>query len=439
MSDGAHIYTVSELTRTIRGVLEEHLARVCVTGEISNFRRPASGHCYFTLKDEFAQINVVMWRSTAAAVKFEMKDGLAVVVRGELTVYEPRGQYQIVLKRVEPLGVGALQLAFMQLKEKLAGEGLFDAGRKKPLPLIPQRIAIITSATGAAIQDMLRVIHERFPPANVLVCPVSVQGDDAAPEIARMIERVNRLPDVDVMIVGRGGGSIEDLWPFNEEIVARAIAASRIPIISAVGHETDYAISDFVADLRALTPTDAANHVVPDARQLADALANWAVRLGRALLVRVASVRERLDSLARSYALRRPLERIRAHEQRLDDLAQQLYRTVKHTLQLQSRRLASAAARLESLSPLAVLARGYSITLRDVDGSVVRNAATLKPGDCVRALLHRGEFRATVVSKEAPPAKPRKTGRAKSAAAKEKKEAHTHKGRKKDGPKQSKI
>jgi len=395
-ADGSRIYTVSELTREIRSALEYGFAGIWVSGEVSNQRRPASGHCYFTLKDAAAQLNAVMWRSLADALRFQLRDGLAVLVQGDVTVYEPRGQYQIIVRHVVPLGVGALQLAFIQLKEKLAAEGLFDAERKRPLPLVPRCIAIVTSPTGAAVRDMLNVIYRRFPGARVLICPVRVQGDRAAAEIAAMIETVNRLPSVDVMIVGRGGGSIEDLWPFNEEVVARAIAASRVPVVSAVGHETDFTIADFVADVRALTPTDGAARVTPDLEQFMQDLRALKERLGKALQSTLAAARERLDGLARSYALRRPLERIRLREQRLDDLAHQLYRSTRHVLELRRQRLSGLSDRLESLSPLAVLARGYSITLRDADGSLVRDPATVRIGETIRTLLHGGVLWAEV-------------------------------------------
>jgi len=403
-AQGTRIYTVSELTREIRAALEYAFTGVWVSGEVSNLRLPGSGHRYFTLKDASAQINAVMWRSVAEAQRFELRDGLSVLAFGDVTVYEPRGQYQIVVRHVEPLGVGALQLAFIQLKEKLAAEGLFDPERKKPLPIIPRCIAIVTSPSGAAIRDMLNVIYRRFPGAHVLVCPVRVQGEGAAAEIAAMIDTVNRLPHVDVMIVGRGGGSIEDLWPFNEEILARAIAASRIPVVSAVGHETDFTIADFVADVRALTPTDGAARVAPDVARLSENLDALRGRLGKALLGRLAAARERLDGLARSYALRRPLERIRHREQRLDDLAQQAYRSIRHILEIRRQRVAGLGDRLESLSPLAVLARGYSITLRDSDGSLVRDPAAVPIGDTVRTLLHGGTLWANVVRSAPGPA-----------------------------------
>ena len=413
--DGSAIYTVSELTREIRDLLERRLGLVWVTGEISNLRRPASGHCYFTFKDEHAQLSAVLWRTLASRLQFDLKDGMAAVIQGELTVYEPRGQYQVVVRRIEPVGVGALQLAFQQLKERLAAEGLFDKDRKKPLPKFPNRIGIVTSPTGAAIRDMLNILASRFPKTQVLVLPARVQGDAAAGEIAAAIAHANRIADLDLLIVGRGGGSLEDLWPFNEEVVARAIVASRIPIISAVGHETDFTIADFVADARALTPTDAANRAVPDARELADALKSVGVRLGQALLRRVSTATERLDALARSYVFRRPLDRIRLREQRLDDLCQQLVRGVGHVLQLQKQRTEGAAARLEAVSPLAVLGRGYAIVFKEPELTIVRDARTLKAGDLIRSRVAKGEFTAKVETASArakPAAKPKRRTRA---------------------------
>jgi len=410
--DGSPILTVTQLTHRIRNVLEETLGSVWVTGEVSNFRRPASGHCYFTLKDEGAQISVVMWRGLAAALKFQIEDGLSLIAKGELTVYEPRGQYQLVLRRAEPLGAGALQLAFLQLKEKLAAEGLFDKSRKKPLPAIPNRIGIVTSPTGAAIRDMLNVILRRWPAARILVIPARVQGREAAPEIAKAIETANTVPGLDVLIVGRGGGSLEDLWPFNEEIVARAIAASRIPIVSAVGHETDFTIADFAADVRALTPTDAAVKVAPDRRELLRSVASLAERLGQALLGRTARARERLAALGRSYALRRPFDRIRVREQRLDDLCQRFYRSVEYLVALRKQRLSGAAARLESLGPLAVLQRGYSLTFTRPEDRLLRDASAARPGTLLRTRLAKGEVFSRVETPSPAPAKtaaPKKT------------------------------
>lgn len=394
---GVTVRTVSEITRVIRETLEERLGFVWVTGEIANLRVPTSGHAYFTLKDESAQISAVMWRNPFTALPFRVEDGLSVVIGGEISVYEPRGQYQIVAQRMEPLGVGALQMAFLQIKERLEREGLFSPERKRPLPEMPLAIALVTSPTGAAIRDMLKVLERRFPSVRVVICPVRVQGREAAAEIAEGIARVNELPEIEVMIVGRGGGSMEDLWAFNEEVVARAIAASRIPVISAVGHETDFTISDFVADARALTPTDAANMVVPDRRQLLDTLDAHRDRLGQSLLTTLHTARARLDGLARQYDPRRAVERIRTHEQNLDDLLHRMVKASSHRIEISRHRLDTVAGRIESLSPVAVLRRGYSLTSTD-DDRLARDAAALRPGDRLRTRLARGEVVSRVES-----------------------------------------
>jgi exodeoxyribonuclease VII large subunit len=394
--DGSPILSVTELTRMVRETLERHVGSVWVSGEISNFRSPGSGHLYFTLKDEGAQISAVMWRALAAGMRFRIEEGLAVVAQGEVTVYEPRGQYQIVIRRMDPLGVGALQLAFLQLKERLEKEGLFDPARKRPLPFFPRTVAVITSPTGAAVQDILRVLRRRCPMARVIVHPVRVQGTEAAGEIAEAIRTVNRMGEAEVMIVGRGGGSLEDLWPFNEEVVARAIATSRVPVISAVGHETDFTISDFAADVRALTPTDAAHMVVPDVRELGESLRSLRDRLAQSLIGRVTTAWETLGALQRSLAPRRFLESIRQREQRVDDLCQQLVREWRHRTELSQGRLEGLSSRLESLSPLAVLKRGYSVTLREADRKVVRDAARVKDGEVLLTRLDRGTVRSKV-------------------------------------------
>src|SRR5512136_2779310 len=262
------ILTVSRLTALIRSTLEENFEHVWVEGEVSNLSTPSSGHLYFTLKDAGAQLRCVMFKGAVRNLRFRLKDGMGLILRGRITVYEQRGDYQLIAEYAEPLGIGALQLAFEQLKERLVREGLFDESRKKPLPVLPQRIGVVTSPTGAAIHDILTVVNRRFANVQILIVPVRVQGDGAAAEIAAAIDDVNRYGAVDVMIVGRGGGSLEDLWAFNEEAVARAIARSRIPVISAVGHETDYTIADFAADLRAPTPSAAAELAVKDRDEL---------------------------------------------------------------------------------------------------------------------------------------------------------------------------
>ena len=388
--------TVSELNRRVCEWLQERFAGVWLVGEITGLRRPSSGHVYMGLKDDRAQITAVMWRGPASRLPFDLRDGLEVVVQGRLTLYEPRGQYQIVLDRVQPKGVGALQLAFQQMKEKLEAEGLFDADRKRPIPSFPKRIGVVTSPTGAAVRDIIETIRSRFPGARVLLRPSNVQGKAAAAQIADAIADLNRIPDVDVMIVGRGGGSLEDLWPFNEEIVARAIAASRIPVVSAVGHEIDVTISDLVADRRALTPTDAGRIVAPDMSRLAGDLSALAGRLAQGLRSRVERERERLDGLARSYAFRRPLDQVRRLEQRVDELGQRLARVASTHFPALRRTIEALDARLRALSPESVLRRGYSITFH-ADGGPLRGAAEARPGETVRTRLQDGEFTSTVL------------------------------------------
>ena len=394
--EGAKIYTVTEITREVKKRIESAFAEAWVVGEASNVRQPSSGHVYLTLKDEKCQLRTVVFRNVAVRLPFDLRDGMEITVFGRLTVYEPRGDYQIIAERVEPKGMGALQLAFLQLKEKLEREGLFDAARKKPIPFMPSRIGIVTSPTGAAIRDMLDVILRRFPAAEVFLYPVRVQGEGSADEIAHAVECLNRWRNVDVLIVGRGGGSLEDLWAFNEERVARAIFHSDIPIISAVGHEIDVTISDLVADHRALTPTAAGEAVVPDRAQLLADLVKLRNRLAQSLSARLTQARARLEALGRSYGLRRPMDRIRQRQQHLDDQAQRLHTSAQHVLGLRREQLATVGGKLEALSPLRVLARGYGIVTRADDPSPLCYASALGPGDRVRARLHRGSFEAQV-------------------------------------------
>ncbi|MHC5040665.1 MAG: exodeoxyribonuclease VII large subunit, partial [Planctomycetota bacterium] len=318
------ILTVSALNRRIKGILQAEVGWVRVMGEISNLRTPRSGHSYFTLKDEHSQLRAVLFRGAARNVKFEIEDGLEVVATGEISVYEPRGEYQIVISRLEPKGLGALQLAFEQLKEKLQKEGLFDPDRKRPLPFLPRTIGVITSATGAVIRDICNVASRRFPGISILLHPVRVQGEEAAGEIAGAVETMNRIPGIDVLIVGRGGGSLEDLWAFNEEIVARAVAASRIPVISAVGHETDFTICDFTADRRAATPSEAAELAVPRLKDLLDRLEVLAGRLRETLRRAFEGPRTRVEAAAAALDPARRLRWIQEKQQRLDDLAERL-------------------------------------------------------------------------------------------------------------------
>jgi exodeoxyribonuclease VII large subunit len=313
-------------------------------------------------------------------MRFDLRDGMQTVVRGRLTVYTPRGEYQLQVEEVQPKGIGPLELAFRQLKEKLSVQGYFDPRRKKRPPRVPRRIALVTSPTGSAVRDMLEILGRRWPAAEVWVCPVRVQGEGAAQEIADAVRRLNRFPDVDVMIVGRGGGSLEDLWPFNEEVVARAIFASEIPVVSGVGHEDDLTIADLVADVRALTPSEAAEKVTPDRAKVLEWLEDLEGRLRRRLLEQLEAARARLADLAGRRCFRAPLGRVRDEERRLDDWAERLGRAARQRVEAARRRLEAAAARLESLSPLNVLARGYSLT-RTESGAVVRGAGQVRPGD----------------------------------------------------------
>ena len=382
--------SVSELTAEIKDLLETTFPAVWVSGEISNLSRPRSGHCYLTLKDDQAQMPAVIWRSAAARVRFDMHDGLEVVCRGEIGVYPPHGKYQLIIREIQPKGIGALELALRQLREKLDREGLFDPARKRRLPPFARRVAVVTSPTGAAVRDFLEVLRRRWAGADVWVVPVRVQGEGAAQEIAAAVEMVNRIEvHVDCIVVTRGGGSLEDLWAFNEEIVCRAIFASRIPVVSAVGHEIDVTLSDLVADVRALTPSEAAELVVPSAEEITGHLRQYHARMTSAIRSRTSAIQARLDSLAAARSLRRPLDRIHDLARRLDELGARADRAVDVRLQSARRQTDSLAARLESLSPLGVLARGYSLTQR-ADGRPIRYAADLSVGDQLHTRFAHG-------------------------------------------------
>ena len=386
------VFSVSELTAQIKDLLEMAFPAVWVSGEISNFSRPRSGHCYLTLKDEGAQIPAVIWRNTAMQVRFDLHDGLEVVCRAGVGVYPPHGKYQLIIQEIEPKGLGALELALRQLREKLAKEGLFEPARKRPLPRFVKRIAVVTSPTGAAVRDFLEVLRRRWAGVDVLVVPVRVQGEGAGQEIAAAIEQVNHLADaIDCIVVTRGGGSLEDLWAFNEEIVVRAIYASRIPVVSAVGHEIDVTLSDLVADVRALTPSEAAERIVPAASEMAALLGQYARRMAAALRGRAVAARARLEALAGRRAFRQPFERVQERARRLDELELRMHRAARGRLRLAGQQVESLAGRLESLSPLGVLARGYSLTQRVRDGRVVRDTAELEPGEQLRTRLARGQ------------------------------------------------
>ncbi len=384
----SHILTVTQLTRQIRDLLEGTFSEIWVEGEISNLTAPQSGHIYFTLKDEQAQIRAVLFRSSQRHLKFTLQHGMRVICRGRVSVYEPRGEYQVIVEYIEPKGVGALQKAFEELKARLEREGLFNLDRKRPLPVLPSRIGIVTSPTGAAIRDILRVMRRRHPRMGVLVYPVPVQGPAAAPAIAEAIGYFNREKCVDVMIVGRGGGSLEDLWAFNEEAVARAIYASRIPVISAVGHETDYSIADFVADLRAPTPSAAAEMVVESEEHLRSAVHGLLSRLTAAVRSEMEQVRIRLDHAIR--LLGDPRKRTQEYGQRIDELQARLAYGLRNVLRQGRTRLGSMTAALDHLNPLGILSRGYSVTRREPAGTIIKNAGDVLPGDRIRTQVFKG-------------------------------------------------
>lgn len=431
--------TVSQLTGLLRTSIESQFSDLWLEGEVSNLRMPGSGHVYCTLKDEFSQIRAVLFRSSALRLKFTLQEGMCVIVRGRLTVYEPRGEYQIVMDSVEPKGVGALQLAFEQLKARLSAEGLFDEAKKTPLPPFPQRIGIVTSPTGAAIKDMLSVLYRRWPTLRVIVVPVPVQGEGAAQQIAKAVAWLNEEDLVDVMIVGRGGGSLEDLWSFNEEVLVRAVAASRVPVVSAVGHEIDVTLTDFAADRRAATPSAAAETVVPVLAEVVERLRVVTVRMsqtmGRHCLFeqrrleaqmgkltemrlrirqewqrtqqavdrlktltcnRVAASRDVVRDRQRELAGLNPVFVVKRGIAMITFLMQRLERQVMVLSDGRRRRMAAIAAQLGHLSPLAILGRGYSIVSRVRDGVILRSADDVQPDEEILARLSQGQLHCSV-------------------------------------------
>jgi len=420
------IYTVSALTRLIKSTLEHSFGELWVQGELSNLRHPSSGHFYFTIKDETSQISAVLFRGSQRGLTVQPRDGMLVRVFGAISVYERSGNYQIIVRMMEDAGQGALQARFEALKEKLRLEGLFDAERKKPIPLLPQHVGLVTSPTGAAIRDILNVVTRRFPNLHILLAPVKVQGESAAGEIAEAIDLLNRHGGLDVLIVGRGGGSLEDLWCFNEEIVARAIARSSVPVISAVGHEIDFTISDFSADLRAPTPSAAAELVVGCKDAFEEKIADLSLRIGRAAAERVRLARHRLATAGGSYVFREPRNLARQYRQRIDTLALRMERQVEGVvrageqflddvtlrlghaarLQMQSSRqeVRRLTTHLNALSPLAVLERGYSITSSADDGTIVRDAGAVAPGVRLLTRVARGRIESQVITAHEEPA-----------------------------------
>lgn len=437
------VWKVRELVAAVRTHIEREYSDAWVEGEISNFRAPDSGHLYFTLKDGNAQIRVVMFRSAARLLRFRPADGMQIVARGRITVYEDRGELQIAAEYLEPKGAGSLQLAFEQLKAKLEAEGLFAAERKRPIPSLPSRIGIVTSAQAAALRDILNILQRRHHSVNILIYPAQVQGDPASAEVASGVRYFNQQANVDVIIIARGGGSAEDLAPFNSEALARTVATSEIPIISAVGHETDFTITDFVADLRAPTPSAAAELVIRSRQEIEDHAVALHERLSRAMRYRLLIGRQALTELAQHGAFARMMEVIRQRQQTLDDLAHRMELAEHRLLELSRRRwetissairhydlrLVLAGVRreldsktaalvavtrnvllqhrvrverldtaLQSLSPVAILDRGYALIF-DADGKLLKNSSAVKIGDEISARLSRGQIHASVTKK----------------------------------------
>ena len=391
------IVSVTELVSAFKEVVETAVPPCSVEGEVSNCRKSPAGHWYLTLKDENAEIGAVIWRSTASGLKFEPKDGLQVLATGRLQVYVARGNCQFMVSRLMPQGLGELELAFRQLKEKLATDGLFDEERKRPLPAIPRRIALVTSPTGAAVRDMIQVIIRRWPAAHIVIVPVPVQGPDAAGRIAGALGSVCQIESVDVVITGRGGGSLEDLWAFNEEAVARAIAACPVPVVTAVGHETDVSIADLVADRRALTPSEAAELVVPSRADLKQQVRQLAQRLDRVVSERIQHYRLQLAAIRARSVIRQPMTLIHDRRQQVDELAEHAHRSIELQVERVRRNLAATAASLDALNPLKVLARGYSLTT-DVKGDLITSSSELVEGQLLNTRVASGTIVSAVQS-----------------------------------------
>ena len=391
-----HIYSVSELTKYIRVIIEDSFPGVWVEGEISNFILHTSGHMYFSLKDATSIVKCAMFKRANEKLKFSPKNGMKVIVFGSVSVYEARGDYQLIVEEVEPKGVGALQLQFQQLKEKLQKEGLFDDRYKVPIPFLPNRIGVVTSPTGAAIQDILNIARRRFSNVEIIINPVKVQGVEAKGEIAAAIRQFNELKNIDVMIVGRGGGSLEDLWPFNEEVVERAIFESKITVISAVGHVIDFTISDFVADFRAPTPSAAAELVIPKKEDLKRLIDTATARLNNVIAGTISTLKERLLSLQGAYVLRQPLNYIIQQEQRIDDLRKDMSVRIDHVVAMYGEKHSRIDAKLEAFNPTKILQRGYSITIKMPGGTVLKEVSALRKGDIVETRLGKGKFKSKV-------------------------------------------
>ena len=393
------VVSVSDLVNAFKEVVETALPPCTVEGEISNCRRSPAGHWYLTLKDEQSEIGAVIWRSAAQKIRFDPRDGMKCLATGSLQVYVAKGTCQFVISRLMPHGIGELELAFRQLRDKLSAEGLFDESRKRPIPRIPRRIALVTSPSSAAVRDMIQVITRRWPPARIVVVPVRVQGEGAAEEIAKALKLVHRISDVDVVITGRGGGSLEDLWCFNTEIVARAVAACRIPVIAAVGHEVDVSIADLVADRRALTPSEAGELVVPSARDLQDSLFQTAQRMRQTLRDRLDRAKLRLSTIEARSVIQRPMSLVDQKRLDCESLSERAVTAVRLLTERKGRDLSEFAASLQALSPLKVLSRGYSLT-QTADGTLLRSAASVAPGETLTTRLASGLVRSAVTSVE---------------------------------------
>jgi exodeoxyribonuclease VII large subunit len=392
----AKIYKVSEITREIKNLLEQSFPTLWVEGEISNYTLHSSGHRYFSLKDENAQIRCVLFRWEGKRLAFEPQDGMKVYALGNLTVYEKSGQYQLSVIRLHPLGIGELELGFQQLKERLYNEGLFDEAHKKPIPEYPQAIGVVTSPTGAAIRDIINIIHRRDPGIRIILNPVRVQGEGAGEEIAQAIRDFNEYKKVDLLIVGRGGGSLEDLWAFNEEVVARAIYNSKIPVISAVGHEVDFTIADFVADLRAPTPSAAAELAVKNRLETTKEVRNLFKTLISTQRLIVEDYKSRINSARESYGFKRAIDLIAQKAQRADELLRGLLKEIKNYFDSKKKSLSLVSGKLNALSPLAVLERGFSLTRKLPGMEIIRDASSLRLKDEIEVKFFKGRIEAEV-------------------------------------------
>ena len=381
--------SVSELTQQVRTHIETRFEFVWVVGQVSNLTYHRSGHVYLTLKDEGAQLPAVIWKTSVSKVKFKLKDGMEIVCRGRLTVFPPQGKYQMVVSELQPKGIGTLELAFQQLREKLAAEGLFHPARKKPLPDVIRRVAVITSPTGAAVRDFLQILRRRTKLIDMLIVPVKVQGEGAAEEIADAVRKVNQWSGMDCIVLTRGGGSMEDLWTFNEEVLVRAVAASAIPVVSGVGHEIDVTLCDFAADIRAATPSEAAERISREDSDRYRELLQRQRRLNDVIQRRWRMASENLKSMVRHPVFRRPEQMVETRQHRLDWYEERLDRLMDHRIRMLSDRLGKSAASLEALSPLSVLSRGYTLT-ETADGRLIQKASEVHVGDSLRTRFSDG-------------------------------------------------